>query len=187
MKGPGKAVMERMAQEHLAKLAHDGPPRGPVPVSRLMFNKYDKDGSGLIDKKEFRAMCYDLGYYLSEGETDVAFRTINVSGDGNISYDEFAQFWRTDKRFEKLQLPEEELKRLQAAIAYFQSFDKDMSGQLDREEFKALHADLVKQKMTTLDVGSCFEELDRDQSGTISFNEYVDWISSAHLPRRKVL
>jgi len=43
-----------------------------------MFNKYDKDGSGLIDKKEFRAMCYDLGYYLSEGETDVAFRTINV-------------------------------------------------------------------------------------------------------------
>jgi len=45
-----------------------------------------------------------------------------------------------------------------------------MSGQLDREEFKALHADLVKQKMTTLDVGSCFEELDRDQSGCAAFS-----------------
>merc|ERR1712093_682044 len=122
-------------------------------------------------------MCYDLGYFLSEAETDIAFRTIDLSGNGDITYDEFYQFWRNDKRFENLHKNPAELQRLQAAVAYFQYFDQDKSGQLDKQEFASLHADLVKNNMTTHDLESCFEELDTDGSGTISFNEYVEWIS----------
>lgn len=107
------------------------------------------------------------------------------SGNGAITYDEFYKFWRNDKRFEKLQLPEAELQRLQAAVAYFQYafvgsnrfvrelnmsarryFDTDKSGQLDKAEFANLHADLVKNGMTTLSLDDCFEELDTDASGT---------------------
>ncbi len=64
---------------------------GPPALSRRVFEKYDKDESGTIDRNEFKAMCYDLGYYLSEAETDIAFRTIDLSGNGDITYDEFYQ------------------------------------------------------------------------------------------------
>jgi hypothetical protein len=75
------------------------------------------------------------------------------------------QFWRNDKRFENLHKNPAELQRLQAAVAYFQYFDQDKSGQLDKQEFASLHADLVKNNMTTHDLESCFEELDTDGSG----------------------
>lgn len=136
-------------------------------LSRRIFEKYDADGSGFIDRNEFKAMCYDLGHYLTDAETDIAFRTIDLDGKGTISYDEFYKFWRTDKRFEKLHLPEAELKRLEAAVAYFQYFDKDKSGQLDKGEFAQLHADLVKNKMTTHSLDECFQELDTDNSAVI--------------------
>jgi hypothetical protein len=51
---------------------------GPPALSRRIFEKYDTDESGTIDRNEFKAMCYDLGYYLSEPETDIAFRTIDL-------------------------------------------------------------------------------------------------------------
>jgi len=68
---------------------------GPPALSRRVFEKYDKDESGTIDRNEFKAMCYDLGYYLSEAETDIAFRTIDLSGNGDITYDEFYQAQHT--------------------------------------------------------------------------------------------
>lgn len=54
--------------------------KGPPPLSKRIFEKYDKDDSGTIDKDEFKAMCYDLGYYLSDAEADIAFRTIDLYG-----------------------------------------------------------------------------------------------------------
>ncbi len=51
---------------------------GELPLlSRRVFNKYDKDGSGSIDQEEFRNMCYDMGHYLTPEETEIAFLQID--------------------------------------------------------------------------------------------------------------
>jgi hypothetical protein len=71
-------------------------------------------------------------------------------------------------------LSEDQLKIVTQAVTYFKYFDKDMDGTIDGEEAKALHADLVKNKMTTFDLAQTIEDLDSDGDGKISFNEYVD-------------
>lgn len=104
-------------------------------------------------------------------------RIIDKNGDGHIAYDEFIQWWRQADRFAKVtartQADEEALQR---AVSYFRYFDKDASGQVDRQEFRALHADLVKNKFTNMPFEECLRTLDTDGDGSISFNEYIDWL-----------
>eukprot|EP00833_Pecoramyces_ruminatium_P009022 jgi/Orpsp1_1/1183054/evm.model.c7180000083672.1 len=63
-----------------------GAPR--MPLSKIVFKKYDTDESGTINATEFRYMAYDLGYYISDKELEVAIKTVDSSGTGNITYDD---------------------------------------------------------------------------------------------------
>eukprot|EP01104_Vermistella_antarctica_P005898 TRINITY_DN16644_c0_g1_i1.p1 TRINITY_DN16644_c0_g1~~TRINITY_DN16644_c0_g1_i1.p1 ORF type:complete len:184 (-),score=50.01 TRINITY_DN16644_c0_g1_i1:48-545(-) len=158
-----------------------------VPLSRSVFDKYDEDESGGLSNKEFQAMCYDLGYHLTDEEVTLAVVTLDKDGSGVVEYNEFIDFWRTDKRFQKLHLSEEELSTLRQCSAYFKYFDKDHSGTLDLEEFKSCHADLLKNNMTTKDLESAIADLDQDGNGSISFNEYVEWLIRIQSIRVKVM
>jgi Ca2+-binding EF-hand superfamily protein len=59
---------------------------GAPGLAKRIFEKYDKDGSGGIDRQEFKEMCYDLGYFLNDTETDLAFRRIDMCEPKYISY-----------------------------------------------------------------------------------------------------
>ncbi len=72
-----------------------------MPVSKLIFKKYDKDGSGMailhfrlagfdriiilypiqitgmIDSQEFRNLCYELGHYLSDEQVVLALQVLD--------------------------------------------------------------------------------------------------------------
>lgn len=76
-----------------------------------------------------------------------------------------------------MQLNEQQQAALNQASEYFRFFDKDHNGTIDREEFKDLHADLVKNKLTTKNFESCLEDLDTNKDGVIQFNEYIGNIS----------
>ena len=65
-------------------------------MSQIVFEKYDTDGTGSISKEEMRSLCYDKGYHLSEEKIDSAMATLDVDGTGEVTYDEFQKFWRTD-------------------------------------------------------------------------------------------
>lgn len=65
---------------------------------------------------------------------------------------------------------------MRRATTYFKHFDSDSSGSIDSKEFEHLHADLVKNGLTTLECAKCLQDLDTDRDGEISFNEYVDWL-----------
>ncbi|KAL6050478.1 Calmodulin [Balamuthia mandrillaris] len=145
-------------------------------ISKLVFDKYDADGSGEISASELKEMAYDLGYFLTDEEAEIAFKLIDEDGNGGITYEEFLHFWRQDERFKKFQRSKEELELLQHNTRYFRYFDKDNNGVLDKEEFRGLHADLVKNNMTKHNFEELWETLDRDQSGFVSFNEYIAWL-----------
>jgi len=57
-------------------------------ISNIMFKKYDTDNSGSITIKEFRNMSYDLGYYLSDTELELAVKKLDRTGSGSITYDD---------------------------------------------------------------------------------------------------
>ncbi len=67
--------------------------------------------------------------------------------------------------------------RLQQAQGYFNYFDKDRSGTISKEEFRGLHADLLKHRYPLpASAEAALERLDGDGSGQISFNEFVAYL-----------
>lgn len=49
-----------------------------------MFAKFDKDGNGIIDYNEFRAMLPALGLHLSDAKARKYFRIVDADRSGNI-------------------------------------------------------------------------------------------------------
>lgn len=56
------------------------------PATRAMIALADNDNDGSIDRDEFRLM--QLAFGTSEGDTEAAFKALDLSGDGRISIDE---------------------------------------------------------------------------------------------------
>ena len=67
---------------------------------QALFLKYDKDRSGFLDKDELREALYEsIGAALTAGEVDHILSTLDSSGDGRITYEEFSLWWKNkDKR-----------------------------------------------------------------------------------------
>jgi len=101
---------------------------------------------------------------------------IDHTGTGKIKYDDFMKWWRTENKFGKLELDDKQQEALHRSATYFQYFDKDHSGTISAQEFASLHADLVKNKLTTKDLQTSLQDLDEDNDGVIEFNEYIDWL-----------
>ncbi len=60
------------------------------------FNDADEDGSGELDVGELGKFCATLGTVLNEEELEAALLILDESGDGQISFDEFADWWLDD-------------------------------------------------------------------------------------------
>src|SRR5690606_25216039 len=60
---------------------------------RAAFAEVDKDGNGAIDLLEFRALMAILAGERSPAEVEADFDAIDSSGEGMISFDDFARWW----------------------------------------------------------------------------------------------
>ncbi|KAI8903003.1 hypothetical protein BC833DRAFT_571538 [Globomyces pollinis-pini] len=140
-----------------------------------LFEKYDVNGDGSISHKEFKQLCFDMGYHLTDEELLLDMALLDTNGDGGIEFKEFSQWWKSDHRFKQLQLSPEELETLHKIAKDFQRYDKDKSGRIDVKEFKLLYNDLVKNNVTTKSLFDTLAELDLNKDGHVTFNEYVHW------------
>lgn len=77
-------------------------------VFNRIFQKYDSNGDGKINKTEFGKICYELGHYFSDDELEIAFGLVDSDGSGVIDKSEFLNFWRSDKRFDGLRLDDKQ-------------------------------------------------------------------------------
>jgi len=148
----------------------------PLRVVESIFRKYDTDGSKTISATELIAVCYDLGYYLTPEESDVALKLLDKDGRGSIDFKEFLQFWRDSDKFKKLD--ESQTERVQQAIAYFRFFDKKNCGSVSHDEYASLHADLIKNNLlpASVTVAHGLETMDENRDGKVEFNEFMDYL-----------
>ena len=64
-----------------------------TPASKLIFDKYDTDRSGVIDKHALLAMCKEMGRELTPFEHENAMFVLDSNRDGTVSYDDFLAWW----------------------------------------------------------------------------------------------
>ena len=60
---------------------------------RLAFRQLDQDNSGYIQAKELEAVLQRMGRRLSKAEIDSMVKTLDTTGDGKISFEEFRQLF----------------------------------------------------------------------------------------------
>lgn len=68
-----------------------------------MFELYDEDGSGAIDKAELAQLMATLGYDLTDEELSAMIAEVDADGDGDIDYNEFLAMFEGMEAKEKPQ------------------------------------------------------------------------------------
>ncbi|KAJ3373713.1 hypothetical protein HDU91_006042 [Kappamyces sp. JEL0680] len=145
------------------------------------FAKGDTDHSGQLSMLEFRELVYAMGHYLSDAECSIAFASIDLDSSGEISYEEFLKWFRKEDRFEHLRLDQRQTVAVNAASQYFQYFDRDNNGSIDKVEFEALFKDMQKNGYFAHDASMNETRLQISgtsghQDGGITFNDYILWL-----------
>jgi Ca2+-binding EF-hand superfamily protein len=61
---------------------------------REIFEHFDKDHNGVIDRQEFAELLAALSAGMSKAEADVGFREVDTNKNGVIEFREFVRWWR---------------------------------------------------------------------------------------------
>lgn len=158
------------------------PPKAPTgmkPLSRRIFDKFDRDNSGDISVNELQEMCMEFGVWLQGPALDAAMRTIDKNGDGDITYEEFLSWYKTSS-FGKLALDDATLQRRQTLAAVFKKYDSNKNGSLDASEFRALHQEMRSLGLTARDANTALADIDSSGDGVVQFNELAEWLDREH-------
>ena len=60
---------------------------------REIFDHYDRDGSGSIDRGELARLLEALGAAASEEELSIALDVVDADRSGKVSWSEFIAWW----------------------------------------------------------------------------------------------
>lgn len=61
--------------------------------TREIFDHYDRDQNGSIDRGEFVAVCEALGAGFTDEEIAAGWDAVDSDGNGRISWKEFRAWW----------------------------------------------------------------------------------------------
>lgn len=131
-----------------------------------IFDSYDVNGNGVIDKKEMEAVLERLGQPATSKQIQKVFDELG-STNQQITFDEFIEFIKKYHLSKNKNSTDE-------IIGAFQVFDKNHNGVLSLSEFKHILMDLG-QKFTEEEVNEIFNESDLNKNGNLDYKEFVEF------------
>lgn len=147
----------------------------PEIAVKSLFRKYDADESGRLGKNEMLQLLKDdLG--LKDDKAQVCIMMVDKDGSGEVSYDEFISWLRTEKGFKDID-DKSRFYRVQKAIELFKQFDSDGNGTIDREEFKKLFKQFGTNQSDESQLDRALKSVDSSEDGKISFPEFLAWLN----------
>ena len=158
-----------------------------------MFHKFDADGSGYLDRKEFAAGLESLGFHTSNGEVDAICNIIDADQSGEISLEEFQAFvvgGRRDKEGIRQQKQAQVKTKISSARGYDGSLylraeAEDKTGALKRAQewrdskLSSNQLEILKDVRNKLanmygpgGMTKAFRRFDADHDGSVSVAEF---------------
>lgn len=145
----------------------------PEIALRSLFNKYDTDGNGYLDKDELYTLLEDdLG--LTQEQCELYHHLLDKNGDGLVSYEEFSVWFHSGENFKAI-TDKTRYYYLHTAIVMFKKYDEDNNLAIDEKEFHKLYIDLGQ--LMNLEEHEAMSQIDVDRNGRISFQEFLKWLN----------
>eukprot|EP01083_Nonionella_stella_P055293 145893_1 len=140
----------------------------PKILLKSVFQSFDRDNNGCLDRKEFLRLLTGLG--IEEGSAiQKNFLTLaDKNDDGVVSFEEFMKLMDSD--FGKIINDNATFKLFTECAELFESMDGDQNGSIDQQEFY----DVLKDTMSNDQMEDYWNAIDTDKSGTITFDEFWD-------------
>lgn len=160
---------------------------------RAVFNKWDADGSGTIDRAELSYIMKNLSPDWTDEEVYKLMDTIDTDRDGHISFEEFVT-WLTDPQASETILSDGWFGTFsfeEAVRPLFSVFDVNGDGRVSFAEFQACYA-VIKNSMNLYpspgplqilsldeDAAAEFRYVDEDGDGMMTLQDFVGWQQAA--------
>jgi len=152
--------------------------KGELPSSvqtraKSIFEKYDRDGDGVLDGDEFGALLHDFGLDLNSAAYREAIEVVASPGARGLGFEDFASLLAHETRKNCGYSPDGvlELRRL------FRLFDKNSSGMLEPAEYSRLLQDIgcaPRSKEDSMKLASLMSSCRADgQLGPLTFDEFT--------------
>ncbi|CAE6942056.1 HSP70 [Symbiodinium sp. KB8] len=144
-----------------------------------VFERFDKDGGGSLDRQEMQLVFKTLCPNFSSKEISRFMGELDRGGDGAVSNTEFLEWIKAGspaaEEVYKVILKETGDAMSARVREVFQRFDSDGGGYLDKDElsrvFRTLNSDF-----TFKDIEALCKELDRGGDGKVSHKEFLHWL-----------
>lgn len=147
-------------------------------IAESLFNKYDKDGSGSLSKREIKKLLKEeLG--LDREEAQIMQLLIDGDDTKNVSLEEFQEFMAKEDNV-KIVKDSNSYKLLAEVERWFKQSDTDGSGTLDKEEL----GNLLKTNLgiPPEEADNVLVQFDTSGDKEIGFKELVKFLPpTAHL------
>ena len=151
------------------------------PVIHSLFKKYDNDNSNSINMSELRNLFVDMCINFSDDNLIAIQMYMDKDSDGKISFDEFFNYWCVivSNDEEMLNNPENSVRlyRLTYAANLFRNTDTSGNRQISKEEFLPFYRQLYNNYSANMaEVENALQYIDTDKSGSLSFQELINWL-----------
>ena len=142
-------------------------PEDKIAEYKEAFDMFDKDGSGTISVNEIVKIMKNFGYPIKKEEAKKMVEEIDVSGDGELDFDEFVTLM--EKQTNYVDESDEEL-----VLRAFKSFDKDHDGKITNYEFKYILTQMG-DKFSQDELDLLFKECDLDINGILDYQDFINF------------
>lgn len=157
---------------------------------RGVFEKFDEDSNGTVDREELKKCLHDLQLHLPKKEIDDIFQSCDVNGSEGIQFKEFIVLMclvyllidHSNSTQTTSQIGSPQLKAtFDVIIEAFLFLDKNGDGKLNKKDMaKSLNEDSPWEKSPAHITRSRFQEMDWDRDGKVTLREFlfslIDWV-----------